>query len=72
MVSVKTFACGEVVPDCPTVFSGPDYEAVLQVVADHARVVHQLPELPPEVTRALRQAWQRPDDRSDDRAPGRH
>jgi predicted small metal-binding protein len=63
MITVKTFACGEVVPDCPEVFSGPDYEAVLHQVADHARTVHHLPELPPEVTEAVRRAWQRSDDR---------
>lgn len=60
---MKTFACGEVVPDCPAVFSGPDYEAVLGQVAEHARTVHRLPDLPPEVTEAVRRVWQRPDDR---------
>jgi predicted small metal-binding protein len=60
---VKTFACGEVVPDCPAVFSGPDFEAVLNQVADHARAVHHLSELPPEVTEAVRRAWQRSDER---------
>lgn len=65
---MKTFTCGEVVPDCPEVFSGPDFEAVLGQVAEHARTAHHLPELPPEVAEAVRQAWMR----SNDREPGGH
>jgi predicted small metal-binding protein len=61
MITVKTFACGEVVPDCPAVFSGPDFEAVLRQVADHARTDHHLHDLPPEVIEVVRRAWQRPD-----------
>lgn len=73
-MAVKTFACGEVVPDCPAVFRGPDFEAVLSEVAAHARADHHLPELPPEVAEAVRQAWLRSGSRvgpgPDDRDPG--
>ena len=50
---MKTFSCGEIVPDCPVVFSGEDFEAVLKQVADHARQVHGLVTLPPEVSAAV-------------------
>ena len=47
---MKTFSCGEIVPDCPAVFTGPGYEDLLRMVADHAREVHGLLSVPPEVT----------------------
>ena len=50
---MKTFSCGEIVPDCPMVFSGEDFEAVLKQVAEHARQVHGLVTLPPEVSAAV-------------------
>jgi predicted small metal-binding protein len=53
---VKTFSCGEIVPDCPAVFTGQSYEELLSQVADHAREVHGLLSVPPEVTAAVRAA----------------
>ena len=53
---MKNFACGEIVPDCPAVFAGSSYEELLQQVADHAREIHGLVTLPPEVTAAVRAA----------------
>jgi len=53
---VKSFSCGEIVPDCPAVFSGSGYEDLLRQVADHAREVHGLLSVPPEVTAAVRAA----------------
>ena len=58
---MKTFACGEVVPDCPAVFSGPRFEELLHDVADHARSSHGLQELPPQVVEAVRLACDRPE-----------
>ncbi len=53
---MKSFSCGEIVPDCPAVFTGEGYEDLLQQVADHARQVHGLLSVPPEVTAAVRAA----------------
>ena len=53
---MKSFSCGEIVPDCPAVFTGESYEDLLQQVADHARQVHGLLSVPPEVTAAVRAA----------------
>jgi predicted small metal-binding protein len=53
---VKSFSCGEIVPDCPAVFAGRDFEDLLQQVADHAREAHGLVTVPPEVTAAVRAA----------------
>ena len=53
---MKSFSCGEIVPDCPAVFTGERYEDLLRLVADHAREVHGLLTLPPEVTAAVRAA----------------
>jgi predicted small metal-binding protein len=53
---VKTFSCGEIVPDCPAVFTGRAYEDLLLQVAEHAREVHGLLSVPPEVTAAVRAA----------------
>ena len=50
---MKTFSCGEIVPDCPAVFTGPQFESLLEQVAEHARQVHGLVTLPPEVTAAV-------------------
>jgi predicted small metal-binding protein len=58
---VKTFSCGEIVPDCPVVFEGADYEDLLQQVADHAREVHGLVTLPSEVIAAVRASAARND-----------
>ena len=63
---MKSFACGEVVPDCPAVFSGRDFEDVLRQVADHARAAHGLVEVPPEVSTAVLQACRQADERSHD------
>ena len=53
---MKTFSCGEIVPDCPAVFTGRGYEDLLRQVADHAREVHGLLSVPSEVTAAVRAA----------------
>jgi predicted small metal-binding protein len=58
--AVKSFACGEIVPDCPAVFTGRGYEDLLRQVADHAREVHGLLSVPPEVTAAVRAAVRDP------------
>ena len=55
---MKRFACGEIVPDCPAVFVGESYEEMLRQVADHARQVHGLLSVPPEVTAAVRVAME--------------
>jgi predicted small metal-binding protein len=54
--AVKTFSCGEIVPDCPAVFTGRDHEDLLQQVADHAREVHGMVTVPSEVVAAVRAA----------------
>ena len=57
---MKTFACGQVVEDCPAVFAGPEFENLLRQVAEHARTVHGLHQVPPEVVVLVRQAAEGP------------
>jgi predicted small metal-binding protein len=48
-----TFACGDVVPGCTTQFVGATKEDILVQVTGHARVDHDLPEVPDEVAAAV-------------------
>jgi predicted small metal-binding protein len=53
---MKTFACGDVVPGCTTMFTGPDDDAVLAQVAVHAVADHGLGSVPPELVAQVRAA----------------
>ena len=46
---MKRFSCSEVVPGCDATFEAPDEEGVLRQVAVHAREVHGMDEVPPEL-----------------------
>jgi predicted small metal-binding protein len=46
---MKTFACGDVVPGCEARWVASTDEEILVLVAQHADVVHGVPELSPEV-----------------------
>ena len=50
---MQRFRCGEVVPGCAAVFDG-DAGQILSGMDEHVRVEHGLPELPPEMDRAIR------------------
>ncbi len=51
---MKTFACGDVIPDCDVVVRGPDDDDVLRQVAEHARAVHGIDPVPREVVEQVR------------------
>ena len=40
-----SLACGDVVPGCPTVFTGPSQDDLLNQVAPHAAAAHGLTEI---------------------------
>jgi predicted small metal-binding protein len=50
---MKTFACGAVVPGCTASFAGETEEGIVEQVAHHARVDHDLPEVPEELVRQI-------------------
>jgi predicted small metal-binding protein len=50
---MQRFRCGEVVPGCAAEFAG-DAGEILSEMDEHVRVEHGLPELPPEMDRAIR------------------
>ena len=51
---MKQFRCGDVVPGCPTVFTGQSDDELLQQVSSHARDEHGMDEVPPEVVDTIR------------------
>lgn len=50
---MKTFACGAVVPGCTATFTAETDEGILEQVARHARMDHDLPEVPAELVRQV-------------------
>ena len=46
---MKRFSCSEVVPGCDATFEAPDEEGLLRQVIVHAREVHGMDEVPPEL-----------------------
>ncbi len=51
---MKTFACGDVVPDCDATWVCDTEDDVLHAVAIHARADHGLIEVPAELVAAVR------------------
>lgn len=51
---MKEFKCGAVVPGCPTVFHAESEAALFEQIGAHARDVHGLHEVPPEVVDEIR------------------
>ncbi len=51
---MKQFACSELVPDCDHQFEADSEEEILQHILGHARDVHGMPEVPPEVIDQVR------------------
>jgi len=54
---MKSFRCGDVVPGCTASFAGT-VDEILADVAEHARHVHQLESLPPEIIAQVLTAMQ--------------
>ena len=52
-LTMKTFACGAVVPGCTATFTAESEEGILEQVARHARDDHDLPEVPDELVRQV-------------------
>ena len=55
-MSMKSFACGDVVPGCEAAWVCSSEEDILFEVAKHAAEVHGLTEVPPELVRSVRAA----------------
>lgn len=53
-VTVKQFACGDVVPGCRKTFSAVTVEDILGAVGAHAREDHGLAEVPPALVEQVR------------------
>jgi len=51
---MKEFCCGAVVPGCWATFEGESDEEILKQVAVHAREVHGMDEVPPDVADEIR------------------
>jgi len=51
---VKLFACGDVVPGCPTTWVGSDEEEILVRVRAHVRQAHGIEEAPRALVAAVR------------------
>ena len=50
---MKTFRCGDVIPDCPATFTGTDAEMESQIT-EHARTEHGMTEVSEETMAAVR------------------
>lgn len=50
---MKRFRCGDVVPGCDADFSGAESE-IMAAVSTHAREVHDLREISPDLERQIR------------------
>jgi predicted small metal-binding protein len=48
-----TLACADVMPGCRVRFAGPDSDAMLAEVVDHAVTAHGLTEVTPDVVAAV-------------------
>lgn len=51
---MQEFCCGDVVPGCPASFRAVTEDALLELVAQHARDDHGLMELAPELIAAVK------------------
>jgi predicted small metal-binding protein len=51
---MKEFCCGVVVPGCWATFEGESEDEILRQVAVHAREVHGMDEVPPDVADEIR------------------
>lgn len=52
----KQMRCGDVVPGCDFVARGETENEVMQQVAEHARTVHGLDQVPPELAEKAKAA----------------
>ena len=52
----KTLKCGDVVPGCPAQFRGNSEEDILRQAAVHARNIHNMNDIPPEVLEKVKGA----------------
>jgi predicted small metal-binding protein len=53
---VKEFSCGVMVPGCWATFQGESDDEILRQVAVHARDVHGMDDVPPDVADEIRAA----------------
>ena len=53
---MKEFSCGAMVPGCWATFQGESEDEILRQVAVHARDVHGMDEVPPDVADEIRAA----------------
>lgn len=57
---MKEFSCGAVVPDCDAKFTAESEDEILTQVADHARSVHGMDEVPPRSSTRCGSTFARP------------
>jgi predicted small metal-binding protein len=50
---MKSFACGDVVPGCTASWVSSTDDEILVLVAQHARAVHGIPAVTPELTASI-------------------
>jgi predicted small metal-binding protein len=53
---MKQFKCGDIVPGCEWVAGGDDETELMEQISTHARDVHGMDEVPPEVVVAIQGA----------------
>ena len=53
---MKEFSCGAMVPGCWATFQGESEDEILRQVAVHARDVHGMDDVPPDVADEIRAA----------------
>ena len=53
---MKQFSCGVMVPGCWATFQGESEDEILRQVAVHARDVHGMDDVPPDVAEEIRAA----------------
>ena len=52
----KILRCDDIVPGCTAVIEGRDEKEVMQKATEHAKTVHRMMTLPPDVTTKVQQA----------------
>jgi predicted small metal-binding protein len=52
----KEFRCGDVIPGCPTVIEGKDDKEVIAKATEHAKNVHHMESIPPDVVNKVQKA----------------
>jgi predicted small metal-binding protein len=52
----KELRCGDVIPGCPTIIEGKDDSEVMKKAAEHAKSMHSMTVIPPDVANKVQKA----------------